>query len=257
MRVIVPLGIVLFWPARQESPLKYRLDIEVQATVDASGVIRQAADPEFATSGVGTQTSTLTAFVFVTTSDSGGGRVVRIGIDSTTSGGSTAMIGQPRSPRQVVVFARAGMYRIVQAPDPSDLAAGLVMGGIPVFLSGLPQPTARARWTDTLTVDSMPGMIGGLSAKSQTTGTWSTPARDSIVGDLSTTTTVSLVVDDDTERERIVTNARSTGTAWLVVDQGGVTRAVMNQRGEVRSEMGTIGVMKTTSQATFRIQRLP
>lgn len=156
---------MLAGPVPIRAPLRYKI------------VTRTNTDIDLSAAGQGSQTIALvsTTFVTVNLSDTTGGRIANIIVDSSAfDGGAIAaqlpaeMLADPKG-ATFHLFVVNGKSKSSILPTPMSVQAAQAAGGIELLLTGLRRLKAGDTWTDTTTSDTI---TAGASAKGSRVSTW-------------------------------------------------------------------------------------
>jgi hypothetical protein len=157
--------------------------VPVRAPLRFKIVTRSSTDIDLSAAGQGSQTVTLisTTFVSVTLSDTTGGRLASIVIDSSTfDGGSVAaqlpaeMSTDPKG-ASFHLYIVDGKSTSAISPTPASIQAAQAAGGIELILAGLRTAMPGDSWTDTTKTDTT--MAAG-SAKGSRVAVWTAKSAD-------------------------------------------------------------------------------
>jgi hypothetical protein len=174
-------------PVPVRAPLHYKITAKTSTDIDLSAVGQ-------ATMSVAL---TSTAFVTVTTSDTVGGKLVHVVVDSSTFDagelGSQLPAEYTASPKGTIyhIYVVNGVPTSPPVPSPSGVQAGQFVPGIQLLLAGL-RPTKLAdSWVDSTQTDSTTAAAGTWNTRITTwTAKTGTGGRIEMDGTFSGTTTV-------------------------------------------------------------------
>jgi len=234
-------------------PLKYKFETKSITTVDLSAMGQ--ANQTVETSAV--------AFFAVTLSDTTGGQLAHVVIDSLHFDGGAMMAMLPDSLLQLKpgtffhLYLVDGKVRSGLTPSSTSLMAVQALPGVQMLFSGVrPNRPVGTTWVDTSVVDTtMKVETGAADARmgSKTYTSWAVTARDgdTLILDATSkgTTTMNMMGND--------MQGTTTGKQHLVVSTLGMTR---DGTGETKTEMA-MAIGGTTAQltvvATSILTRLP
>jgi hypothetical protein len=170
---------------------RYRLDL----------VLTQAVDLTSAGQGELKSDVTSTAFVTVTMSDTTGGRLAHVVIDSLTVVGNGPLAGQ---------FSQA----LADALKGESLHGYIVDGK----LQGAAKPSVDANPTLNLVMPVMNALFPGVGARAATTQSWSDTTQNNVTNEQGTQNSQSIVAWTVTGREGTVFTLTGAGTGTTSVE---------------------------------------
>ena len=158
-------------PVPAHAPLRYKI------------VTRSNTDIDLSAAGQGSQTVTLisTTFVSVTLTDTAGGRLANIVVDSSTFDGGAVAANLPpemsADPKGATfhLYVVDGKSKSPLLPTPMSIQAAQAAGGIELLFAGLRLTKPGDTWTDTTRADTT---MNGSSAKGSRVAIWTARNAD-------------------------------------------------------------------------------
>lgn len=223
------------------APLRYKI------------VTRTNTDIDLSAAGQGSQTIALvsTTFVTVNLSDTTGGQLANIVVDSSAFDGGAiaaqlppAMLADPKG-ATFHLFVVNGKSKSPILPSPMSVQGAQAAGGIELFLTGLRTSKPGDTWTDTTMSDTT---TAGASAKRSRVSTWT--AKPDQGGALQLDATWTGTTSAGFGQAQI--EMKVAGTSHVTAVSGGLAQKA-NSTGTGSATMNVAGMnlpMKVTTDVT-------